>query len=108
MAHFIITTMASRSRPFGYAALTNNTGTANRAVGAEALVADTTGSQNVAMGWHALHSNTATNSNMAIGASALSQSTGSNNTAGRSRHALPNTLSASAHPAAAGRHRCVN
>jgi hypothetical protein len=56
-------------------ALLNNSGSANTAVGFEALFSNTTGSGNTAHGWSSLHSNTTGLNNTATGGSALTNNT---------------------------------
>jgi hypothetical protein len=56
-------------------ALLNNSGSANTAIGFEALFSNTTGSGNTAHSWSSLHSNTTGLNNTATGGSALNNNT---------------------------------
>ena len=63
-------------------ALLNNTGSANTAVGFQALFGNTTGTENTAVGWRALQCNSFGGANTAVGTNALqSCGNGSGNTA---------------------------
>src|SRR5256886_4828557 len=67
--------LTNENTVLGDDALLNNSGSANTAIGFEALFSNTTGTGNTAHGWSSLHSNTTGLNNTATGGSALNNNT---------------------------------